>query len=115
MSTLPNAHDSHLLSPANSPAETIAKLHVRSSGNSFSHLHGPEGAATNSELTSDRAARRNGHSQARPSTNKPLKVIKFGGTSVGDAVCIARVMEIIRTTALDSDLVVVVSAMSGVT
>ena len=27
---------------------------------------------------------------------KPLRVMKFGGTSVGDASCIARVIEIIR-------------------
>jgi aspartokinase/homoserine dehydrogenase 1 len=41
--------------------------------------------------------------------------MKFGGTSVGDAACIGRVIEIVRTASLDCDLVVVVSAMSGVT
>jgi bifunctional aspartokinase / homoserine dehydrogenase 1 len=41
--------------------------------------------------------------------------MKFGGTSVGDAVCIARVVEIIRAAARESDVVVVVSAMAGVT
>jgi aspartate kinase len=46
---------------------------------------------------------------------KPLGVIKFGGTSVGDAVRIRKVVEIIRDAARDSELVVVVSAMSGVT
>jgi bifunctional aspartokinase / homoserine dehydrogenase 1 len=46
---------------------------------------------------------------------KPLRVMKFGGTSVGDASCIARVVEIIRSAAWDSDVVVVVSAMKGVT
>jgi aspartokinase/homoserine dehydrogenase 1 len=49
------------------------------------------------------------------SLKKPLRVMKFGGTSVGDASCIEKVVEIIRHSAGDSDLVVVVSAMSGVT
>lgn len=44
-----------------------------------------------------------------------LRVMKFGGTSVGDAACIRRVVEIIRSGATGGDLVVVVSAMSGVT
>ena len=46
---------------------------------------------------------------------KPLRVVKFGGTSVGDATRIRKVVEIIRDAAHDSDLVVVVSAMSAVT
>ncbi len=41
--------------------------------------------------------------------------MKFGGTSVGDASCIARVVEIIRSAVQDDDVVVVVSAMGGVT
>jgi aspartate kinase len=41
--------------------------------------------------------------------------MKFGGTSVGDASSIAKVVEIIRTAASESKVVVVVSAMSGVT
>lgn len=46
---------------------------------------------------------------------RPLSVIKFGGTSVGDASCIARVVEIIRAASCESSVVVVVSAMKGVT
>jgi aspartokinase/homoserine dehydrogenase 1 len=46
---------------------------------------------------------------------KPLRIVKFGGTSVGDATRIMKVVEIIRDAACESDLVVVVSAMSGVT
>jgi len=46
---------------------------------------------------------------------KPLQVMKFGGTSVGDASCIRKVVEIIRTAARESSVAVVVSAMSGVT
>ena len=46
---------------------------------------------------------------------KPLRVMKFGGTSVGDASCIARVAQIVRDASRDSSVVAVVSAMSGVT
>jgi aspartokinase/homoserine dehydrogenase 1 len=46
---------------------------------------------------------------------RPLRVVKFGGTSVGDAPRIRKVVEIVRDAARESDLVVVVSAMSGVT
>lgn len=46
---------------------------------------------------------------------RPLRIMKFGGTSVGDAVCISRVVEIVKSALLESDLVVVVSAMAGVT
>ncbi len=41
--------------------------------------------------------------------------MKFGGTSVGDASCIARVAEIVAKASREGPLVVVVSAMSGVT
>jgi bifunctional aspartokinase / homoserine dehydrogenase 1 len=51
----------------------------------------------------------------RKSSNKPLRIMKFGGTSVGDASCIQRVVEIIRAASRESDIVVVISAMSGVT
>ncbi len=51
----------------------------------------------------------------RDNAKKPLQVMKFGGTSVNDASCIAKVANIIKTAALNSDVVVVVSAMRGVT
>jgi bifunctional aspartokinase / homoserine dehydrogenase 1 len=41
--------------------------------------------------------------------------MKFGGTSVGDASCIARVAQIVRDASREGPVVVVVSAMSGVT
>ena len=44
-----------------------------------------------------------------------LRIMKFGGTSVGDASCFARVIEIIRSASLESEIVVVVSAIAGVT
>jgi bifunctional aspartokinase / homoserine dehydrogenase 1 len=46
---------------------------------------------------------------------KQLQVMKFGGTSVGDASCIARVCEIVKEAARENSVAVVVSAMSGVT
>ncbi len=53
--------------------------------------------------------------QPAKTTKKPLRIMKFGGTSVGDASSIQKVVEIVGAAAPDSDLVVVVSAMSGVT
>lgn len=44
-----------------------------------------------------------------------LQVMKFGGTSVGDASCIARTTQIVACAAKENTCVVVVSAMSGVT
>jgi len=44
-----------------------------------------------------------------------LCVMKFGGTSVGDASCIRRAAEIVKKAAATGTVVVVVSAMSGVT
>jgi aspartokinase/homoserine dehydrogenase 1 len=41
--------------------------------------------------------------------------MKFGGSSVGDAACIARVAQICAAAARESSVVVVVSAMSGIT
>jgi aspartokinase/homoserine dehydrogenase 1 len=46
---------------------------------------------------------------------KPLRVMKFGGTSVGDAACIRRVADIVSAATLEATVVVVVSAMGGVT
>jgi len=46
---------------------------------------------------------------------RPLAVMKFGGTSVGDASRILNAAGIVRDAAYSSDVVVVVSAMAGVT
>jgi aspartokinase/homoserine dehydrogenase 1 len=48
-------------------------------------------------------------------TRETLRVMKFGGTSVGDAECIRRVAEIIAGAAREGPVVAVVSAMRGVT
>jgi len=44
-----------------------------------------------------------------------LQVMKFGGTSVGDASCIRRSAQIVANALREHSVVVVVSAMSGVT
>jgi len=44
-----------------------------------------------------------------------LQVMKFGGTSVGDASCIARAAQIVARAAGENGVVAVVSAMTGVT
>lgn len=46
---------------------------------------------------------------------KSLCVMKFGGTSVADASCVERVAEIVWAASRTANIVVVVSAMSGVT
>jgi aspartokinase/homoserine dehydrogenase 1 len=51
----------------------------------------------------------------RAKRKKPLRVMKFGGTSVGQAEAIERVVEIVGAAVRESAVVVVVSAMSGVT
>lgn len=51
----------------------------------------------------------------RPDMKKPLRIMKFGGTSVGDASCVARAAQIVADVAQEFSIVVVVSAMSGVT
>jgi aspartate kinase len=47
--------------------------------------------------------------------NRNLQVMKFGGTSVANAECIRRAAEIVARAAGDGSVVVVVSAMGGVT
>lgn len=44
-----------------------------------------------------------------------LRIMKFGGTSVGNASCIRKVVEIIRAASRENNVVVVVSALTGVT
>src|SRR6266849_7902586 len=44
-----------------------------------------------------------------------LQVMKFGGTSVGDSECIRRAAEIVARASVEGAVLVVVSAMSGVT
>jgi aspartokinase/homoserine dehydrogenase 1 len=57
----------------------------------------------------------NAVSLSRSFDRKPLRIMKFGGTSVGNADSIRKVVEIIRAALGNDDIVVVVSAMAGVT
>jgi aspartate kinase len=61
------------------------------------------------------ASRRPARTRSHHDSRQLLRVMKFGGTSVGDAACIRRVAEITKSSARDGELVIVVSAMSGVT
>ena len=47
--------------------------------------------------------------------SRPLQVMKFGGTSVGSAERIRKAAEIVAAGTREREIVVVVSAMSGVT
>jgi aspartokinase/homoserine dehydrogenase 1 len=77
---------------------------------------GGQGSAKTSKLFSEHFLQhRPVPSQIRKPVRKPLRVMKFGGTSVGDASCISKVVEIVQAASRDSNVVVVVSAMSGVT
>jgi len=51
----------------------------------------------------------------RPATPATLRVMKFGGTSVGDATRIARVADLVATALAQERVVVVLSALAGVT
>jgi aspartokinase/homoserine dehydrogenase 1 len=48
-------------------------------------------------------------------TKEKIRVMKFGGTSVGDATRIRRAAEIVAATAKEGSVIAVVSAMGGVT
>jgi methylmalonyl-CoA mutase cobalamin-binding subunit len=55
------------------------------------------------------------HEHFREHAKKALRVLKFGRTSVADTSAIEKVDQIVRAAARESHIVVVVSAMSGVT
>ena len=83
-------------------------------------LRGRASSVSQSALTSDACpvhvrAPRLVPNKIPANAKKPLRVMKFGGTSVNDASSIEKVAEIIKAATPDSDVVVVVSAMRGVT
>ena len=55
------------------------------------------------------------HAHVHRKVKRTLRVMKFGGTSVAGASCIEGVVKLIKAASGESDVVVVVSAMSGVT
>src|SRR5580700_1339749 len=66
-------------------------------------------------FTEHSAPHRSAHTRPHRDVPRSLRIMKFGGTSVGDGSCIRQVVEIIKINARDGELVVVVSAMSGIT
>lgn len=116
MTTLPHGHDSRALRPSHDSSEPLGRRSARSNGYSGINIPAPDGTLRVSAFFADRVPqRRTVHHQIRKNANRPVRVMKFGGTSVGDAACIGRVVDIVLSASSDSDLVVVVSAMSGVT
>jgi aspartokinase/homoserine dehydrogenase 1 len=97
-------------------AEHASKHISRSAANCRTDISRMESAFNVAEIFSDHFPQhRPAYAHSRRNTRKPLRVMKFGGTSVGDASCIKKVVEIIRAARLEGDVLVVVSAMSGVT
>ena len=115
-SARPLESGAHAVESCFASAEPLGKRRIHAS--SASHAANPrsDGNARTSEFYPAHVLHpRVIHGQIHESVKKPLRVMKFGGTSVGDASCIQRVVEIVRAAARESDVVVVVSAMSGVT
>jgi bifunctional aspartokinase / homoserine dehydrogenase 1 len=111
LESAPHATDSSFAS-----AEPLGKRCVYASAAGHPASSRPDGNARSSEFYPSHVLHpRVVHSQPHENVKKPLRVMKFGGTSVGDASCIQRVVEIVRAASRESDIVVVVSAMSGVT
>jgi len=97
-------------------AKRITTRVVHLNGNGRTNISLPDGAMNTSEVYSERLPQHPPeHEQTCVKATESLRIMKFGGTSVGDADCIERVVEIIRSSSPESNLVVVVSAMSGVT
>lgn len=99
-------------------AHEAAELYGRTGHSPRGHrvkLSGPERSARAGEFGAERVQRRPVQGQLHRNLKRPLRIMKFGGTSVADASCIAKVVEIIRAASQDCDLVVVVSAMAGIT
>lgn len=105
-----------IVDPSFASAEPLSKQRVQASAVTRAVNPRPDGGARAAEIYPAHLLHpRLIHSHLRENVKKPLRVMKFGGTSVGDASCIQRVVEIVRAAAHESDVVVVVSAMSGVT
>ena len=102
----------HDLGAASAPPELYGR---RAAQSGRGRRVGAPGVARGSGFLSEDFISSTVHDQVEKKLNKPLRIMKFGGTSVGDASCIRKVTDIIRGASCESDIVVVVSAMSGVT
>jgi len=111
------------LNAAADPHRRNGNGHGNGNGNGNGHHHVAEPAPTTVPVAkrphrpfSQRTA--GPHASVQPlreHLRRPLAVMKFGGTSVGDSSRILNVAGIIRDAAYASEVVVVVSAMAGVT
>jgi bifunctional aspartokinase / homoserine dehydrogenase 1 len=115
-SARPLESGTHAVESSFASAEPLGTRRVHASTASHATNPRPDGNARTSEFYPAHVLHpRVVHGQLHENVKKPLRVMKFGGTSVGDASCIQRVVEIVRAAARENDVVVVVSAMSGVT
>jgi bifunctional aspartokinase / homoserine dehydrogenase 1 len=113
--TRSGATDRHFDVFSNS-TEPLSRPGNRSSNNSRGTLSVPDHSPQAADHFPEHVFRhRLLHSQSRPNARKQLRILKFGGTSVGDAPSIEQVVEIVRNSSLEITSVVVVSAMNGVT
>jgi homoserine O-acetyltransferase len=102
-----------------SELEELAELLPASSLETLSSLHGHdafliEGGEVDRIVRDFRAAQ---HAAPRPKheERRPARVLKFGGTSVADATRLRHVAALVRDASRDEPVVVVVSALAGVT
>lgn len=81
-----------------------------------SNMRVPDRAFRRGEHAADQYPQlRSVHFKTSKAITRRPQVMKFGGTSVADASCIERVVDIVSAASHENDLVVVVSAMGGVT
>jgi aspartate kinase len=98
------------------PPKRITTRLVRLHGTGRTNFSQPDGSMKSSDVLSEPLPQLPAtEEQVCKGKTGSVRVMKFGGTSVGDATCIERVVEIIRASSPETQLVVVVSAMSGVT
>ena len=111
----PSGDDRHFDIFSNS-AESLGRSGTRSSNNSRGALSLPDHSSKALDHSAEHGPRhRLLHGQSRLNPRKHLRILKFGGTSVGNAPAIEQVVEIVRSSSLEFTSVVVVSAMNGVT
>lgn len=98
--------------------ETIGSFHsadAKDSRASGYHRLGRSGSRVFSEASNIGGSPWPQNRQKHHHVHRPLRVLKFGGTSVGDASSISKAVRIIEDAATTGGVLVVVSAMSGVT
>ena len=116
--TLLVAIDSDVLYPP-SELEELAELLPDASLATLRSLHGHDAfliAGTEvDDLVREFLAARPAPASMEAHSDRPARVLKFGGTSVADAARLGRVAALVRDACRDEQVVVVVSALAGVT